>query len=486
MTTSETDTVDSDIVYDSSILRTSVDSVMATGVAVLLLFTLFRGVLLEPNTCIHQGKEFLIVMPKIIPPSASRTYHLIIQGPPTATVTVISPWNDTFKETIGKDSQITFHAHDIRINANFVENPVQKVAFRVSCPVQVNVYVYSDGADGYTALHMPYSRLSQDVSQRYVIASYKAGNGCKAYIALAAIKEHTLVNGTVRVQNGGKAFIGSQPLDDGQSFTNIQLGALDVMYIWSYQDLTGSGILADKYISVFSGFDCTCQPGGGDRLCHGIITQMPPVPRLKRENLPVPVLGYSDDTIFRVIAIKTNTRFRIPPNSTFHTTLVKIGDYAEIHSASLSPGIISGEKEILVMSYVEVNEAGSGFLSLMTLVRPGLQFKEAFRVYAIPSFDSSILILHPLSPSNTYSIIINDTTLISFDTFDVGLNYVVLRTEIEAGYHLITSANKSARISVFVYGRGDGASYSFTGACVRRKEEGKIYRNDYNLDLTYG
>ena len=75
-------------------------------------------------------------------------------------------------------------------------------------------------------------------------------------------------------------------------------------------DLSGTGIIADKPIGVFSGHDCAFIPRGGIAWCNRTVDQLPSIDLWKNSYLTTPLRSRYGD-IFQVLAAHDSTEVSI-------------------------------------------------------------------------------------------------------------------------------------------------------------------------------
>jgi outer membrane autotransporter protein len=231
---------------------------------------------------------------------------------------------------------------------------------------------------------MTYLIDGERLGTNYVVSGYQ--NIRQDQMSVQAVQDNTTVTFTPK---GAAAF--NVTLNAGQTY----------MYTASTQ-LTGSSILADKPIAVFSGNACTNVPTGVFA-CDHIVEQMPSIDQLSSSYLlaQTPRTG-AQGNVVRVVATADNTEVRV--DGALVATLATKGDYYE---GRVVGGIqVDATKPVLVAQYlVGQSEAGANTDPAMTIVPGSDQWLKSY-VFATPSGSSDF-------PTDFVSIVIQTSSLSS-------------------------------------------------------------------------
>ncbi|XP_065903856.1 uncharacterized protein [Dysidea avara] len=136
-------------------------------------------------------------------------------------------------------------------------------------------------------------------------------------------------------------------LTSGSQYSFI-VNRLQTVYIGSSSDLTGTRIMTDKPVSVFSGHECGVVPSSSYYYCDHLIEQVPPTTYWGKTYYIAPLQGRSAYTI-RVLAAHNSTEVFMDCNGAGNSYTINAGNsftvtyqiYCAIHS----------NKEILVAQY---------------------------------------------------------------------------------------------------------------------------------------
>lgn len=417
----------------------------------------------------------MIVSPVFESEKPGRLLNIIAHGKEGTTVTVLteSP-PDEYIETITTTGFARFDlehsTHTIEIKG--IPYPVEKNGIRVTATEPVVVFVCADDSDGYTA-------IARRNSTSYVAASFTASHlsemADKSYTAIAAFEEGTEVTVRVRynedvheVQFGGAEY-------RNNDIVTTTINAHDVMFLWGFNDMTGTQIVANKPVSVFAGATCAHIPVGSSR-CQALAEQMIPNDLLQGDVLNFPVLDIPD-TLFRVVSVEPTTNV-VVGHTIENQELAQPGSILPWHSSSPHGQMVSSNKTVINVQYQP--DGGSTVWPLQTTMLPFGMFSATHTVFALPGFDAQVVIIASKSLQNSYDFVLDDQPMTNFTIEEVHSDYVAVWATVLPGLHIIRSADSQA-IAVYVYGYGTTAAYSFHGACTTEKLTGK----NLNADLPF-
>ncbi|TPE62851.1 autotransporter outer membrane beta-barrel domain-containing protein [Sandaracinobacter neustonicus] len=296
------------------------------------------------------------------------------QANATGTVTSRAGFNQSFD--LGAEG---FAVIDLSVSDELSSGSVQDLGFVVTSSSAVSGYYLS--RIPYTT-DMTYLIDGEKLGTNYVVAGYQ--NISPDQMSVQATQDGTTVTFTPK---------GSDPftvmLDKGQTY----------MYTAS-ANLTGSSILADKPISVFSGNQCTNVPTGV-YACDHIMEQMPSVDQLSSTYMlaQTPRTGTLGNVI-RVVATADNTEVRM--NGTLVATLTAAGDFYE---GRVAGGVeLVATNPVLVAQYlVGEGEANANTDPAMAIVPGADQWLKSY-VFATPSGTADF-------PTDFVSIVIQTSSL---------------------------------------------------------------------------
>jgi outer membrane autotransporter protein len=283
--------------------------------------------------------------------------QVFLFGPAGATGTVTSP--NGFNQAFDLGVQ-GFAVVQLSLSDQLATAQVENKGFKVSSSAAVSGYYLSRRQ---ATTDMSYLIDGERLGTNYVVAGYQ--NIYEDQMSVQATQDNTVVTFTPK---GGTPF--DVTLNAGQTYMHT-----------ANSQLTGSSILADKPIAVFSGNRCTNVPTG-ITACDHLVEQMPSIDQLSSSYLlaQTPRTG-TNGNVMRVVATADNTEVRV--NGTLVATLASKGDFYE---GRVKDGIqLDATKPVLVAQYlIGQSEAGSNTDPAMTIVPGSDQWLKSY-VFATPS-----------------------------------------------------------------------------------------------------
>jgi len=256
----------------------------------------------------------------------------------------------------------------------------------------------------------------------------------------------------------------------------LTLRYLDVFQAQSEGDLTGSHIVANRPIAVYSGNIRSKVALSASR--DHLASQIPPVSAYGSEFNLVPMYFRTVGDLFRVVASQDNTQVTFRDNAPI--TLASAGDFVELDVASNSNGRLISDKPVMVMQIMKSQQApkiAEAADPCFILVSPTNQYEEKTTIvtplytegmYTSGSDYSNIMTI--IVPNGqTAGIRINGETIADADfvtqvdtrTIDFS-GYTALDLELnEGGIHSYTLSHtgSSVRFSGYLVGIADRESY---------------------------
>ena len=146
----------------------------------------------------------------------------------------------------------------------------------------------------------------------------------------------------------------------GTEYT-YSLDQLQTFFIQHLEDLTGTKILTDKPVSLFSGHSCAILPlGGGD--CDHMIEQSMPTALWGTSYYVAPIPRIGSIYYIRVLAANDATEVDIYCNNILQTQIINEGEYIHRELGKFDHCAIHSNKEVLVAEYANSPRNG-GFPS---------------------------------------------------------------------------------------------------------------------------
>lgn len=302
--------------------------------------------------------------------------QVFLFGPAGATGTVTAPNGFSQAFDLGTAG---FTVVQLSLSDQLAAATVENKGFKVTSSAAVSGYYLSRRQ---ATTDMSYLIDGERLGTNYIVAGYQ--NIFEDQMSVQATQDNTTVTFTPK---GGAPF--QVTLNAGQTYMHT-----------ANSQLTGSSILADKPIAVFSGNRCTNVPTG-ITACDHLVEQMPSIDQLSSSYLlaQTPRTG-TNGNVMRVVATADNTEVRV--NGTLVATLASKGDYYE---GRVKDGIqVDATKPVLVAQYlIGQSEAGQNTDPAMTIVPGADQWLKSY-VFAPPSGTADF-------PTDFVSIIIQTTSL---------------------------------------------------------------------------
>jgi outer membrane autotransporter protein len=376
------------------------------------------------------------------PNELSGPRQVFVFGPANASGAVTGPngFNQSFD--LGAEG---FAVVNLNLSDQLTSGAVENKGFKVTSDASVSGYLLSRAP---ATTDMTYLIDGDRLGTNYIVSGFQ--NIRPDQMSVQATQDNTSVTFTPK---GAAAF--TVTLNAGQTY----------MYTASTQ-LTGSRILADKPIAVFSGNQCTNVPTGVSA-CDHIVEQMPSIDQLSNTYVvaQTPRTGTLGN-VLRVVATADATEVRV--NGTSVATL----NTGEFYEGRVAGGqVIEANNKILVAQYlIGQSQAGVPTDPAMTIVPGADQWLKSY-VFATPSGSAdfptdfvSIIIQTSSLGSLTVDGIAADATLFnplgssiySFGNIDVSSTTGPFAISADTPFQLLLSGFGSFD-SYFTYG---GASFS--------------------------
>ena len=213
--------------------------------------------------------------------------------------------------------------------------------------IVVGQNVYSSNTGGDTFLALPTVKLCNN---EYIYYGISVSSGKYDNVVLiVGTENNTVMYLTVTQSVNVKINDTVSNLISGKQYTFL-LSRLQTVYIGSSYDLSGTRVVTDKPVSVFSGHECGYVPSSRYSGCEHFIEQIPPTIYWGTMYYIAPLVGRIGYTI-RVLAAYDATDVLMHCNSINRSYTINAGRvYTDVVSSSQYCAIHSN-KEILVAQY---------------------------------------------------------------------------------------------------------------------------------------
>ena len=163
---------------------------------------------------------------------------------------------------------------------------------------------------------------------------------------------------------------------------SLVINRLQTIFIGSRDDLTGTKVVTDKPVSVFSGHECANVPQN-IIACSYLIEQIPPTALWGTTYYTAPLAGKRSYTV-KIIAAHNSTTVNVYCNNTMRSFIISEGNYFNISLHSKEYCVIHSTKKILL---VQFSHGGNEDLDygdpMMTLVPATNQYFNKFDLVTI-------------------------------------------------------------------------------------------------------
>jgi uncharacterized delta-60 repeat protein len=244
------------------------------------------------------GSDFWFALPPTVPPA--QVTRVMISAEVATAGTISSP---SFPQTFPFNAlpgvpAIVDLPHDLHDTGNFPNGIISNRS----------VHVVASGPVGVTAIHGRFGSLesalitpSNALGKDYRVMAWGAGIGAGSQIVVVATANQTQVRITPRVLAAGHA--ADVPfqitLAQGEAY-HLSADAVDA-------DLTGSRVVADKPVAVFSGHTCAKVPIASIDFCDLVYEQQRPVTQWGDSFVMVPHPVRPNGDVIRILAHEPDT-----------------------------------------------------------------------------------------------------------------------------------------------------------------------------------
>ncbi|MBN1799813.1 MAG: IgGFc-binding protein [Spirochaetales bacterium] len=405
----------------------------------------------DPDEIIEtRGREFFVSFQENAGETDTRELYLFITTDTTTTGQISIAgiaYNQTFFVTAHTITQV-----QIPIEAMVTSNDViENLGIHITSVEPVAVYginYEAQGTDSFLAYPV------QTCGREYFCISYETNipSYPGSYFTITAISDDTTITITPTVTSGvhpaDTAY--SITMDSSQTY-RLYDGAGDV------KDITGSRIISDKPIAVFSGHRI-CQIPTGIVAGNHIVEQLLPVPLWNTIYRTVPFMDKNGDTI-RILAADDGTVVYI--NGTVIATL-NAGEFTE--RIITENTVITASAPVLVAHYANGAEYDSVDIGFgdpsMVIIPSSAQFRTAYNFSTIHD-DINSNYINIIVPYTAISRIRLDGSLLDSGLFsEIDENYYGAQVPILQGTHTLSGPR---RFGLILYGFDHFEAYSNSG-----------------------
>ena len=230
-------------------------------------------------------------------------------------------------------------------------------------------------------------------------------------------------------------------------------------------DLTGTEIVANKPLAVYSGHECATVPTG-KLFCDQIVEQVPPVSARGKQYIVSPFAERLGGAVVKMIATYSPTTVNVTCNENSITLLLQSSESHQFSTPADKACYISSTQPVLV---AQLSTGGNGELvgdPSMAIVPLIERFSNSSVIYSFPNnraLRHHINVIASESSLNTNSITIDGDSIVKTDIIHVpgdNPSFVVARVAVTGGIHKVASS--SVKFGVVAYGSAPSEGYAYS------------------------
>ena len=334
--------------------------------------------------------------------------------------------------------------------------------------------LYNRSAGGDTFLALPTVKVC---CTEYVYYGISVSSGRRESVVLiVGTEDDTVMNLTVTRSVNLEVDDTVIALHRGIEYSFI-VNRLQTVYIGSSRDLTGTRIVTNKPVSVFSGHECGYVPSSSYGNCEHLIEQIPPTTYWGKTYYIAPLQGRNGYTI-RGLAAYNSTEVITDCNNVKNLYTLNAGDnFTAIYQSYCA---IHSNKEILVVQYSHgyYYDRRTGD-PMMMLVPATVHYSNEINLSTSSSsgynnYINIIVLKEYYQPSMIYWItggVKRSLESLSWNavTFNKVTEAYYVQLYVSNGLVNIVHNTTDALISAVVYGYGNKRSYGHSGGLTMQK-----------------
>ena len=253
----------------------------------------------------------------------------------------------------------------------------------------------------------------------------------------------------------------------------IRLNMMETYLYERFQDLTGTRVVSNNPISLFSGHQCTFIPENIG-YCDHLTEQLPNTATWGTRFLTASLAGRNTDDMYRILASQPSTIVTVTCSTQLQSNIYNLssaGDWETIviPGSNSSYCVIESTKPLLVVQFAlgrEIDWSGDPFMMIIPAIEqydndyniymPFEFSKQFITVFVTPEYyQPDMIYIDDVSQEGADWAAINctDTTICGYATY----------AELPAGTHQLYHADFRATIGVSVYGFNVKDSYGYPG-----------------------
>ena len=261
---------------------------------------------------------------------------------------------------------------------------------------------------------------------------------------------------------------------------SLVINRLQTIFVGSRDDLTGTKVVTDKPVSVFSGHACSNVPWN-ITACSYLIEQIPPTALWGKTYYTAPLAGKRSYTV-KILAAHDSTAVDVYCNNSMKSFIINEGQYFNVSLQSKEYCAIYSTKQILMVQFSHGGSEDNTYGDpMMTLVPATNQYLNKFDLVTIRNtsgydhYVNIIVTARYYQPNMIFLIAGGDNiSLATQQWIPIQVNSIteayVAQLSIPEGIAHIVHTNASAKMMTIVYGFKMHDGYGHVGGYLNHTE----------------
>ena len=229
-------------------------------------------------------------------------------------------------------------------------------------------------------------------------------------------------------------------------------------------DLTGTEVMSNKPLAVYSGHECATIPHKKS-FCDQIVEQIPPESSLGEKYIAFSFHGRQTGSVVKIVATHSQTKVNMTCSQVETNVTLQSSQVHQFVTPPNKACYISASYPVLV---AQLSTGGAGEVSgdpSMVILPPIERFFNSCIVYSFPNDRSMRHFISIIAPMDD-EIYVNDSAPPALGTsilnvpMEEGPSYKVVSVRVSPGTHRITSNGDT--IGVVAYGSGPSTGYAYS------------------------
>ena len=301
-------------------------------------------------------------------------------------------------------------------------------------------------------------------------------NAVYRYFAVSAPQDISRVNSVVSIVSTAddttvtiKLTVGAtvyRPYTKGSTVTISARKEQPIPIISANGDLTGTEVVSNKPLAVYSGHECATIPTR-KRYCDQIVEQIPPVSSLGTRYIASPFAGRQGGAVVKIVATNNQTAVTIKCDASISNVLLNISQSYLFTTPSNEACYIAASQPVLV-AQLSTGRGDELFGDPSMVILPPIEgFSNSSIVYSFGndrSIRNYISLITPETAVKDACITVDGLGISRTDVISVAINetssFNVVRISVSSGIHKVRSS--CGVVGVLAYGSGPSTAYAYS------------------------